>query len=278
MRKSLLKPKLLLVIIISMCAASITSCGSDESEMNDNNRGYFLKYKESGDRLPYVAWNMSNSSTYFILEFEEGIPIGSEWHLECSEPWIKLRSTHGKVNQQRIEKVNFTIKDNEDYDDREAVVYLDVSDGIPVDVDFSTITIHQYGYDFYFDLGQELSFDTDRSKSDGSYLKINIEDFCNVMEVDWGDGDMEVVNEKRNQKYLTHQYENNSKTYRVKLRFGGKLNNEDYSTCSFSFIINANQGITTFYDRRGYELFRFVNYATTKYIVYRDGKYTSDNC
>lgn len=254
-----------------LVSAGLVSCGGADDDNDYSNSSYYLSYKGE-EQTPYLDWDNSMKTSFLKLEFDEGIPKGSEWYLYCGESWLKIRNIQGKVNA-RYENIQVTIEDNTNYEDREACIYLDVENGLPSSSNYTTVTIHQYGYNHYLDYGQELSFDTDRSLAKNNTMKLNISRMDNVVEVDWGDNTKEVFNTKQSYRTLSHQYASSMQTYRVKLRFGtGYI---DYTAnCYFSFYTDRNQGVTTFYDRKGYVLHSDNDNSTPKYVTYKDGEFS----
>ena len=210
---------------------------------------------------------------HITLEFEEGIPTGSIWRLNCDADWVNLERIYGKkaANILYHENILFNLTDNTNYEDREAHIYLEVENGLPVSGNRTTVNIHQYGYEHYFNLGPEISFETNRSQAKDNLLKLNITNMNNVVEIDWGDSNKEVYNINDSYHLVSHAYSSSSNTYLVKLRFGGEPNN-----CSFSFYTNADQGISTFYNRQGSRLKWFANNASKKWISYKDYNFTID--
>ena len=256
-----------------VCVITFGACGGDGNEQDYSNSAYYLSYMGE-EQAPYLDWDNSMKTSWLRLQFEEGIPKGAEWNLYCGESWVKIRNTNGKVNAYS-ENIPVTIEDNTNYEDREASIYLDVDNGIPASSKYTTVVIHQYGYEFYLDCGNEISFDTDRSMAVGSTLELNIQSMDNVVEIDWGDNQKDVFNENESYSKLRHEYSSTSSTIRVKIRFGAKI--KDGTAISvFSFFTNADQGITTFYDRNGNALQTFFNSATIKYVKYKDNKFTFD--
>ncbi len=233
-----------LTIVNIFLTTIIIACGGGDDDKNGSpsdtySLSYFLTYKGE-TYMKYVDWENSRTTSFLRLEFSEGIPKGSEWNLYCDEPWIKLRNKRGKVNLSS-EDIPFTIEDNTNYEDREANIYLDVDNGIPTSSKSTTVIIHQYGYETHLDSGKTISFTTNRSISESSELSITSLKVYQIMDVDWGDGNKDVLT--KNDYYSTsdlsisHEYSSN-KTYTVKLRFAPENENT-----SFSFIVRKKQGL-----------------------------------
>ena len=242
MKKSLSVLSLLFGLFV--CVTVFSACGGGDDDKNGSpsdtyGRSYFLTYKGEG-YMKYVDWENSRTKPFLRLLFSEGIPKGSEWNLYCDEPWIKLRNKRGKVNFL-FEDIYFTIEDNTNYEDREANIYLDVDNGIPTSSKSTTLIIHQYGYETHLDRGKTISFTTNRSISESSELSITSLKVDQIMDVDWGDGNKDVLT--KNDYYSTsdlsisHEYSSN-KTYTVKLRFA-----PENEKTSFSFIVRKKQGL-----------------------------------
>lgn len=222
-------------------ATLFCACGDDKNDTPSDvyDLSYYLTYKGETS-MEYFDWENSRTMPFLRLEFNEGIPKGSEWNLYCDESWIKLRNTRGKVNSPS-EDIFFTIEDNTNYKDREASIYLDVDNGIPTSSNYATVIIHQYGYETHLDRGQTISFTTNRSISESSELSITSLKVYQIMDVDWGDGNKDVLT--KNDYYstsdlsITHEYKTD-KTYTVKLRFA-----PENGKTSFSFVVRRNQGL-----------------------------------
>ena len=235
--------KRLSILILSLglfvAVLVITACGGDND--NDNpNISYRLIYKSENNNSPYLGWDTSKKTFLLRLEFDAGIPKGSEWYLNCDESWIKLSNKHGKVNAP-YENVTITIEDNTNYKDRIAHINLDVNNGIPKSSQYTTVTIHQHGYETGLMSGRSMSFITNRSIADNSRVSIDAITVNQVMEVDWGDGNKNVLT--KNDYYSTsnlsisHTYSSNG-TFTVKLRFA-----PDDGITSFRFKLGKKQGI-----------------------------------
>ena len=259
-----------LTLGLLLSVTAFMACGSDDDGNSlSNNSSYRISYKGE-DNTPYIQWTNSLQTAYLKLEFDEGIPKGSEWDIYNSESWVKIRTTHGKVNT-RSENIPVTIEDNTNYEDREAYIYFDVENGLPADASYTTVTIHQYGYEHYLKWGQELSFTTDRSLANDNTLTLNITHMDSVVEVDWGDNIKEVFNENDIIRQLSHQYTGSNNIYRVKLHFGTSFKD---GNCSFSFYTERNQGVTEFYNREGSIIESFSDDTKRKYVNYYDGIFT----
>lgn len=256
-------------MLAAFLSVGFVSCGKDND--NENKSSYYYLNYERDQYYVQLGWNTSTNTSYLSLKFDEGIPKGSEWHLTCDETWVKPRNSRGKVNFQS-ENVPITIEDNTHYEDREAHIYLDVDNGLPFTSSTSTVTICQYGYEYYLNHGPEFSFDTDRSLANDNPLELKIDHLDNVVEIDWGDGTKEVYNEKESYQSLNHQYSSSTKTYRVKLRFSAW---DSYGgSSSFYLIIGAEQGISAFYDNDGRILYSTNDTSRKKHVLYSDGNYS----
>ena len=270
-------PMIIMLLSIASCVL-LSACDNDDDKgIRDDDLLYQLDYKNGPEvtewnNSPYVDWNNSMISSFLTMEFGDGIPKGADWYLECDESWIKLRN-HGQI-RLTYETIPITIEDNTSYNNREAHIYLSVPEGIPMSSSHTTIKIHQYGYEWYFEHGKEISFVTDRSQAKDNTLIIEVSDMDDVVEIDWGDDSKEVFNEKESYQSLSHQYSNNSQSYQVKLRFGGRLKSSTEVTCSFSFSTERDQGIRRFYDSKGQNIQTFSDSSTKKFIRYRKGEFT----
>lgn len=214
------------------------ACSNDSNNDDYSDSYYSLTFWGEETFLERDWENSMKRSPYLLLEFGEGIPKGSAWHLSCDESWVKLRSTNGKVSS-KYDEVPVTIENNTNYDDREANIYLDVDNGLPLYN--GTVTIRQYGCEHYLGVGRSLSLKTNRSIASSSLLTIGQIKVYQIMDIDWGDGSKDVLT--RDNFYSTsnlsisHQYTSNG-TYNVKLRFA-----PENDRVSFSFTIDGNQGI-----------------------------------
>lgn len=241
------------------------ACGSKEENAQDIDARYYLKFKDSGDRKPYLDWDSSNN--YLTLEFDEGIPKGTEWYLECDASWIKLRNTHGKVSS-KSEHIPISIENNTNHEDREAYIYLDVPNGSPMSTTYTTITIHQYGFESLLDMGNDISFRTNRLLAETTTLTIEQIKVNQVMDIDWGDGNKDILT--KNDYYSTsnlsisHQY-NSTRTYDVKLRFA-----PENDRTSFSFILAKGQGIEKIYYYEGGQITVSIDNSKRVAVIYSD--------
>lgn len=249
-----------------LSAISFAACSSDDGGSSDNVT-YRLKYKGI-DWYPHISWNGLWANAHLTLEFDDGIPKGSEWRLECDASWIKLRNNRGKVSTS-VQNIPITIESNINYDDREGVIFLDVTNGIPVSSGTATVRIHQYGMEHYLSYGKSISFTTNRSDAESSELTIEKLSVLQVMEIDWGDGSKEyktvVDYEAVSNLSVSHEYRSN-KTYTVKLRFAPY---EDSTL--FGFRIRKNQGIGKFnYNYNGTSTSHPVDASKTTNVSYSD--------
>lgn len=235
-RLFIMKQALCLIILFAL-----TACGDKNSGDDYSDTYYNLLYDgDSGN--PYVDW--STKSTILRLEFGEDIPKGAEWQIYCSEPWVKIGKTKGKVSSLN-EDISISIADNKNSDDREAYIYLDVDHGTP---SCSTVLIHQYGLESHLEMGRTVSFWTNRLWAESQTLTIDQIKVYQVMDVDWGDGSKTVLT--KNDYYstsdlsITHRYQSID-PYKVTLRFA-----PENGRISFSFILGRNQGIESvnYYD------------------------------
>ena len=248
-------------------AISFIACSSDEGGSSQDNVTYRLKYKGE-DWYPHISWNGLWAHAHLTLEFDNGIPKGSEWRLECDANWIKLRNTRGKVSTS-VQSIPITIESNINYDDREAVIYLDVDNGIPVSTGTATVRIHQYGMEHYLSDGKSISFTTNRSDAESSELTIDKLLILQVMEIDWGDGSKEFKtvtdSEAVSNLSISHEYKSN-KVFTVKMRFAPFEN-----STIFSFRIRKNQGIGKFsYSHQGTSTFHPLDASKTTNVSYSD--------
>lgn len=258
-------------ISLLMSVTSFIACSSDSDDgSNTKNSYYNLRYKGETDYVR-LGWDNSMDISYLKLEFEEGIPKGSEWYLTCDESWVILRNTRGKVNL-KSESVPITIEDNTNYKDRESHIYLEVDNGIPFSSSNTTVTIYQFGYEHYLSHGPSISFDTDRSLAVSNHLMLKFYSLDEMVEIDWGDGTKEVYNKKDSYNTINHQYSSTTNTYRVKLRFSAW--NSDGDSSSFNFVTSSEQGISIFYDNNGRFLYSYDNVSSKKSVSFSNGKYS----
>ena len=255
-RLFIMKQALCLIVLFAL-----TACGDKNSGDDYSDTYYELLY--NGDTTnPYLDW--STKSTFLRLEFGEDIPKGSEWHIYCSEPWVKIGKTNGKVNSLN-EEISISVADNNNSKDREAYIYLDVDHGTSSS---STVIIHQYGLDSHLEMGRTVSFRTDRFWAESQSLTIDQIKVYQVMDVDWGDGSKTVLT--KNDYYstsnlsITHRYPTEG-LYNVSLRFApenGKI--------SFSFILGRNQGIESvnYYD--GGSVTKGIDSSKKVAVIYSD--------
>lgn len=230
-RINFMKQALCLIAILAF-----TACGDKNSGDDYSDTYYYLLYDgDSGN--PHLDW--STKPTYLRLEFGEDIPKGSEWHLYCSDSWVNIGRTNGKVNSQS-ENIPITISDNKNSSDREAYIFLDVENGTPT-IGSSEVTIHQYCIDSHLEMGVPVSFTTNRSKAESKTLTIEQIKVYQVMDVDWGDGSRNVLTKNdfysTNNLSISHRYSSDD-IYKVTLRFAPENNRN-----SFNFILRKNQGI-----------------------------------
>ena len=260
-----------LTFSLLVSATAFIACSSDSDDgSNTKNSYYYLRYNGETDYVR-LGWDNSMEISYLKLEFEEGIPKGSEWYLTCDDSWVILRNTRGKVNL-KSESVPITIEDNTDYKDREAHIYLEVDNAIPFSSSNTTVTIYQFGYEHYLSHGPGVSFDTDRSLAESSLLMLKFYSLDEMVEIDWGDGTKEVYNKKESFDAIGHQYSSTANTYRVKLRFSAWDSYGDAS--SFYFITGAEQGISNFYGKDDSFLYSYGNASSKKYVSFSEGNYS----
>ena len=249
-------PFLNLIISLLISTEILTACGSsDDGDDYDISKAYYYLFYDDNIWIETeVDWSVIYDQ-YLTLEFSESIPKGSEWYLECDASWVKLRNTHGRVSLTR-ERIPITIEDNANYDDREAYVYLNVPDGKPMSTTYTTVTIHQYGYNSHLSRGRSVSFTTNRSKSGSSRLTVENIRINQIMEVDWGDGSKEIFTRKDPQSgklSISHDYKSN-KTYTVKLQFA-----PDENRLNFYFKLNKDQGVEKLYSIDGGFEYKILN-------------------
>lgn len=239
---------LMVTTMVAILSVGFSSCGSDDNDESNANSSYNLSYRGEV-QTKYLDW-ADAMSPFLRLEFGEGIPNGTEWFLECDASWIKLRNTHGKVNSAHVEAIPFTIEDNTNYNDREAYIYLEVPGGNPLSTNYTTVTIHQYGYETHLSMGRSLSFRTNLSKAESTTLTVEKLAVYQLMDIDWGDGRKDILT--KNDFYSTsnlsisHQYKSFG-SYDVTLRFA-----PEHKRTAFSFFLAKGQGIEEFnyYDGR----------------------------
>lgn len=259
---------LLSIVLGSLVSAiSFIACSSDDGDYSQDDVTYRLKYKGE-DWYPHISWNGTWAHAYLNLEFDEGIPKGSEWRLECDANWIKLRNNRGKVNVS-VDNIPITIENNLNYDDREAIIFLDVDNGIPVSSGTATVRIHQYGMEHYLSDGNSISFTTNRSEAESSKLTIENLSVRQVMEIDWGDGSKEFKTvldyEAVSNLSISHEYKSN-KVFTVKMRFAPYE-----GSTSYTFRIRKNQGIGKFnYFYQGTSTSHPVDASKTTNVSYSD--------
>lgn len=255
---SILMMSLLPSLLVSVFA--FTACSGDEDEGGD--KSFSLTYGYEGTQKAYIDWDMAEYGMLdsFWLKFGDGIPVGSTWNLECDRSWLRLKNTHGVVNK-RTESISIVREHNENYEDRIAIVQLNVSGGVPVHLDMTTVTVMQYGYEHYLHHGATVAFKTNRTIATSSTLEISGLVLPQVSEVDWGDGKKEIIKNYLGTTSISHQYDSRD-TYTVKLRIPS----------SFSFKIARGQGVEEVrLGSSGY--FQTVNPSKTTYIGFKDGFY-----
>ena len=234
------------LILALATSAGFVACGGDDDGDSYADSGYRLTYNGT-DYNPYISWNGAWAHAHLHLEFDKGIPKGSDWYLDCDANWVKLRNKTGKVNTT-VDNIPITIENNMNYEDREAVVYLDVPNGLASSTWTSTVVIHQYGFGYYLSMANTISFKTNRSKAESSKLTIEKLTVWEVMEVDWGDGSKDVLTtidyESTSNLSISHEYKSN-KTFTVGLRFAPSKDIKSYS-----FLLRKNQGVESlkYYD------------------------------
>jgi len=232
-----------ILLLVLMTQTIFVACGGDSDSDSQADKDYMLQFDDGND---VFLWNTSTKQVFLVLTFGEGIPTGSEWYLNCDVPWIKLRNTSGRIGKVRTERIPITIEDNLEYQDREANIYLDIPNGIPYSSIFTTCTLLQKGLEFEFAFGRSISIVTNRSIAESSRLSINNIHMFNVMDVDWGDGDKNVLT--KNDSYSTsnlstsHNYTFNE-TINVNLRFGFGSSTTEDEKGYFSFKLEKGQGI-----------------------------------
>ena len=238
-------------------------CGSDEETLEAE---YDLRFEKNDMQDFFVDWN-HDRQIFLKLRFDEGIPKGTDWYLECNAPWVKFPNVHSRVyaNEQGID---FRVEENNSYEDRDAFIYLDCAKGMPRygAPSSATVNIHQYGFEYYLSSGHWVTFITDRSQAKNSILQIRIDPGFYLMDIDWGDGNKDIL---RRQDYyslkgtIMHEYHGTSK-YQVKLRFVTE-NYPYYNNDEITFYISEGQSI----DKLNCYGKRYEHYTITN-----DGEYT----
>ena len=233
-----------IVIVASACSKK------DKDEPPQYNSNYYLSSYVKGVRKNSVILNYDlyyDYSPSLKLEFDRGIPEGSDWYLECNKSWVELTNTHGRVRSGDSEVISTNIGNNHNYEDREAHIYLNVPKGIPSSTYESTVTIHQYGYESHLNKGKSFSFTTNRSEAKSSKLSINNLDVQEIVEINWGDGNSDLITRMDKQKYtdggvgctISHSYQSNG-SFKVKIRFAPSIASE---VLRFRCQIGEGQGV-----------------------------------
>ncbi len=237
------KPTIFVLWCLLVSIFALTACGS--KDVDNKSKKYSLAFNDLEEHWAYIEWDgeqyISNS---LYLKFDEGVPEGAEWYLECDEPWVEIVNKHGRVSA-RWESIPIKIKNNEDYDNREAHIYLNVPEGSPESSFETTATVCQNGYSYYLDKGETIWFKTNRSNATSQRLTINDISVNEIVEINWGDGSSDVITKLDKQYYtghghtISHAY-SVSDTYKVKVRFAPEYSN--YNT-SIKFSISKGQGV-----------------------------------
>lgn len=229
-------------LLVSIFA--LTACGS--KDVDTKSKKYSLAFNDMGARMITLDWDGENhyGGYYLYLNFDEGVPNGTDWFLGCDQSWVEFLNAQGRVSM-KSELVPFTFKNNENYDDREAHIYLNVPDGDPESSLESTVTVHQYGYEYYLGQGKTIWFKTNRSNATSPRLTINDISVNEIVEINWGDGSSDVITKLDKQYYtghghtISHAY-SVSDTYKVKIRFAPEYSNNN---TSIKFSISKGHGV-----------------------------------
>lgn len=265
-----------LLVGLFYCSFVIMSCSKDsDSEETSGDLSFSIGTREGGQEQ-YMDWGPDREYAHLKLYFGNNLNSTYEWTLSCDAPWLLFVNTRGKAIAGGENIVTYQVEPNENNDDRQAVIYMDVAGGYPYPSTGYCVVVRQYGYEHYFELGYNVSFDTDRSLANSDELKLSIINFQEVLEVDWGDGNKEFYNSKssRTPLALSHRY-NNKKSYKVTLRFGGKeveMGSAIQLRRSSVCMIPGKQGIATFYEN-GRLKTTFANVDAGKVIRYNDQSY-----
>lgn len=258
------------------CSFVIMSCSKDsDSRETSGDLSFSIEAREGGQEQ-YMDWGPYNEYEHLKLYFGNSLNSAYEWTLSCDAPWLLYVNTRGHAIAGGEKIITYQVEPNENYDDRQAIIYMDVAGGYPYPSTGYCVVVHQYGYNHYFDLDYNVSFDTDRSLADSDELRLSIINFQEVLEVDWGDGNKEFYNSKTSKSslVLSHRY-NSKKSYRVTLRFGGKeveVGSAIQLRRSSICMISAKQGIATFYENGRLKI-TFANVDAGKVIRYNDQSY-----
>lgn len=220
-----------ITLLFSFVAIAVSACSKkDKEEEPQYDSYYYLSYIGSEDKTnsANLNWDSENEYSNLYLEFDRGIPEGSDWYLECDKSWVELTNTHGRVASGGEDLISVKIGDNTSYEDREAHINLDVPEGIPSSTYQTTVTIHQYGYESHLKRGKTVSFTTNRSKAKSSKLTIGYMKIREMVEIIWGDGNSNIIT-KKDKKYQTnngyeisHDY-SSSGSFKVKIRFAPEV-------------------------------------------------------
>lgn len=220
----------------------VTSCSKSEKNVSSK---YSLAFNDMGVRMITYDWDGENNYVgHLYLNFDEGVPRGADWFLGCDQPWVEFLNAQGRVSM-KSELVSFTFKNNESYDNREAHIYLNVPEGDPESSLESTVTVYQYGYNYYLDQGKTILLKTNRSKATSSRFTINDIKVNEIVEINWGDGSSDVITKNDKQYYtgqghtISHAYSVND-SYKVKIRFAPEYSNNN---TSIKFSISKGQGV-----------------------------------
>jgi len=234
MKKIVLMLSLLMGSVVIM---AISACSSDNDDEGNGDKSYYLTYGSFGMHSAYLDWDPHyHLGVSLTLEFGEGIPFGSRWSLECDQPWLKIHNSYGEVHTGRMDGTSLTVEENNNYDDRVANITLNVTNGTINSYNDAKVTISQYGYEHYLSSGHYFSFETNRSKATNTILEIFNISSEQVMEINWGDGTTNVINDIQTDK-TSHHYNSNG-TYTVKLRIA-----RGRTLDRFNFVIRRNQGV-----------------------------------
>ena len=222
-----------------MILFAFTACSRNDDDNKSKKYQISLNYNaDLSWQAKYYEWDAEsyNNGTIYLF-FDEGIPKGADWILECDQPWVQISNKRGRVSD-RVDMIPFTVKNNEDYDERKAHIYLNVPEGIPESSWSTSVTIIQNGYSHYLGSGGKITVKINGSKAKSSRLTIENIYVDEIVEINWGDGTSDVLNNMDRLHYtgsghtISHTYSAND-TYNVIFRFARNYrNNGMYFRCN----------------------------------------------